>query len=43
MKARWSERLIEGAIRLSAGLAIVSLVLIFVFIGKEALPLFTSP
>lgn len=43
MKSRWSERLIEGAIRLSAGLAIVSLVLIFVFIGKEALPLFTSP
>lgn len=42
MRPRWAERLIEGAIRLSAGLAIVSLVLIFVFIGKEAVPLFTS-
>lgn len=37
------ERLIETGIRLSAGVAIVSLILIFFFIGKEALPLFTSP
>ncbi len=36
------ERLIEMAIRVSAGVAIVGLILIFVFIGKEALPLFTS-
>ncbi|MBK8576096.1 MAG: ABC transporter permease subunit, partial [Elusimicrobia bacterium] len=36
------ERLIELAIRVSAGVAIVGLILIFVFIGKEALPLFTS-
>lgn len=37
-----SERLIEGLIRLSAAVAIVGLVLIFIFIGKEALPLLTS-
>jgi phosphate transport system permease protein len=36
------ERIIENAIRVSAGVAIVGLILIFVFIGKEALPLFTS-
>lgn len=36
------ERLIETGIRVSAGVAIVGLVLIFFFIGKEALPLFTS-
>lgn len=38
-----SERVIEGLIHASAALAIVGLVLIFVFIGKEAVPLFTSP
>lgn len=36
------ERLIETGIRISAGVAIVGLILIFFFIGKEALPLFTS-
>lgn len=36
------ERLIESGIRISAGVAIVSLILIFFFIGKEAMPLFTS-
>lgn len=36
------ERIIENAIRVSAGVAIIGLILIFVFIGKEALPLFTS-
>jgi phosphate transport system permease protein len=35
--------LIETGIRVSAGVAIVGLILIFFFIGKEALPLFTSP
>lgn len=38
-----SERIIEGLIHASAAIAIVGLVLIFVFIGKEAVPLFTSP
>ncbi len=42
MNRSWSERIIEGVIRLSAGLAIASLILIFIFIGKEAVPLFTS-
>ena len=39
---RWSERVIEGLIHASAGVAIIGLLLIFVFIGKEAIPLFTS-
>lgn len=39
----WKERLVEGAIRLSAYTAIIGLFLIFVFIGKEALPVLTSP
>ncbi len=38
-----SERLIETFIRLSAGVAIAALVMIFIFIGKEALPVLTSP
>ena len=37
-----SDRLAAGIIKGSAFLAIVSLILIFVFIGKEALPLITS-
>jgi phosphate transport system permease protein len=37
-----SETLIEASIRVSAAVAILGLVLIFVFIGKEALPVFTS-
>jgi phosphate transport system permease protein len=36
------ERLIENGIRVSAGVAIAALILIFIFIGKEAIPLFTS-
>jgi phosphate transport system permease protein len=36
------EKLIEFFIRLSAAVAIISLILIFVFIGKEALPILTS-
>jgi phosphate transport system permease protein len=36
------DRLAASLIRICALLAIVSLVLIFVFIGKEALPIFTS-
>jgi phosphate transport system permease protein len=39
---RWPEALAEGAIRASALTAIVGLFLIFVFIGKEAIPVFTS-
>lgn len=42
MSAR-GERLIEAGIRLSAGIVIVSLGLIFIFVGKEALPLLTDP
>jgi phosphate transport system permease protein len=38
-----SERVIEGFIHASAAVAIVALVMIFVFIGKEALPVLTSP
>lgn len=40
--ARLLERGIEWTIRASAFVVIASLVLIFVFIGKEALPIFTS-
>lgn len=39
---RWGERFMEAAIYLSAIATIVSLLLIFVFIGKEAVPIFTS-
>ena len=42
MKRSSSEVFIEALIRLSALTAIVSLFLIFVFIGKEALPILTS-
>ncbi len=38
----WSDRVARGLITASAMVAIVSLVLIFIFIGKEALPIFTS-
>lgn len=38
----WGDRLARVLITASAMLAIVSLVLIFIFIGKEALPIFTS-
>ncbi len=39
---RFREGLIEFLIRLSSLIAIVSLLLIFIFIGKEALPILTS-
>jgi phosphate transport system permease protein len=43
MKPRgWVEHVVEGAIRTSAFTAILGLFLIFVFIGKEALPILTS-
>ena len=43
MKPRgWVEKTAETAIKLSAFTAILGLFLIFVFIGKEALPVFTS-
>ncbi len=38
----FSDRLASAAIKGSAFLTILSLILIFVFIGKEALPIFTS-
>jgi phosphate transport system permease protein len=38
----WADRLAAAAIKGAAWTAILSLVLIFVFIGKEALPIFTS-
>jgi phosphate transport system permease protein len=43
MRASLGETLIETAIRLSAAVSIVGLILIFIFIGREALPLVTSP
>lgn len=43
MTGRIEERLIEAGIRLSAVLVIVSLALIFIFVGKEALPLLLQP
>jgi phosphate transport system permease protein len=42
MRKKLSESAIEAVIRLSAALAIIGLILIFVFIGKEALPILTS-
>jgi phosphate transport system permease protein len=38
----WSDRIAAAVIRVCAYLAIVSLILIFVFIGKEALPILSS-
>jgi phosphate transport system permease protein len=38
----WADRLAAAAIKGAAWTAIFSLVLIFIFIGKEALPIFTS-
>ncbi len=43
MPSRLGERLIEGGVRASAALVIGSLALIFIFVGKEALPLLTQP
>jgi phosphate transport system permease protein len=43
MSKKWLEPIIEGVIYLSALTAIVGLFLIFIFIGKEALPILTSP
>lgn len=42
MKMKWTEWLIELVVRFSAFTAILALILIFVFIGKEALPILTS-
>ncbi len=41
-RPRWGERLIELFIHASGWIVIGSVVLIFVFVGKEALPLLTS-
>jgi phosphate transport system permease protein len=41
-RIRWGETLVETAIRSSALVVVASLLLIFVFIGKEALPILTS-
>lgn len=43
MKNKLFERFIESLIYISAFTAIIGLFLIFVFIGKEALPILTSP
>ncbi|MDH4222764.1 MAG: phosphate ABC transporter permease subunit PstC [candidate division Zixibacteria bacterium] len=42
-RGRVKEWFIEKFILLNATLAIVAIILIFVFVGKEALPVFTSP
>lgn len=42
-RPRWGERLIEAFIHASGWVVIGSVVLIFVFVGKEALPLLYSP
>ncbi len=39
---KFSERAIEALIKISASISIVGLLMIFVFIGKEALPILTS-
>lgn len=41
-RRRWYDRLIQRAIYLSAVVAISLIVLIFVFVGREALPIFIS-
>jgi phosphate transport system permease protein len=43
LRTRWTETVVECVIYLSALTAIVGLFLIFIFIGKEALPILTSP
>jgi phosphate transport system permease protein len=43
LSAEKGEKAVEALIRLSAFSAILGLLLIFVFIGKEALPILTSP
>jgi len=40
---RWGERAIEVAIHSSAFIVVAALVLIFVFVAKEAVPMVTSP
>lgn len=42
MRHHWQDKLTENIIRVSAFTAIVGLFLIFIFIGKEALPVLTS-
>jgi phosphate transport system permease protein len=41
-RSRWLERLAEGAVKAVALVSIVSVFLILVFVGKEALPVLTS-
>ena len=41
-RGAWADRAAAAGITSAAWLAILSLVLIFVFIGKEAVPIFTS-
>ncbi len=41
-RARWGEALGEGAVKLIALTSIASVVLILIFVGKEALPVLTS-
>src|SRR4051794_21474113 len=41
-RPRWAERIIEGVISVVALVSIAGVVLILLFVGKEALPLLTS-
>lgn len=41
-RTRWGERIVEGAIETTALVSIAAVVLIVVFIGKEALPVLTD-
>jgi phosphate transport system permease protein len=41
-RTRWGERIVEGAIKTVALVSIAAVVLIIVFVGKEALPVFTD-
>ena len=41
-KIRWTELVIENTIRLTAWTSILAIVLIFLFVGREAIPIFTS-
>jgi phosphate transport system permease protein len=40
---RWPERIAEGAVKVVSLVSIASVLLILIFVGKEALPVFTDP
>src|SRR5580704_2695989 len=41
-RSRWAERIAEGAVKLVSLVSIASVLLILVFVGKEALPVLLS-